>query len=181
MKNTVIKYVFLVSLFFSLQGFANPINKIDFIGLNVIQGSSLLELLPVKIGDQYNDQTSNKIINALFNTGYFSDINVENNNGNLKITFIENPTIKYINVKTSPDKNWSNWLDFSNESELLNDSIINASLQSHKLSTGEFYNKKKITDFVAGLNSQYNAAGFYNAKIIQNIAIDAKHSTAIEI
>ena len=181
MKNKIIKFIFLVSLFFSMQGFANSINKIDFVGLNVIQGSSLLELLPVKIGDQYNDQTSNKIIKTLFNTDYFSDINVESNNGNLTITFIENPTIKYINVKTGPDKNWSNWLDFSSESELLNDSTINASIQSYKLSTGEFYNKKKITDFVADLNSQYNAAGFYNAQIIQNIEVDAKNRAAIEI
>ena len=79
MKNKIIKFVFLVSLFFSMQGFANSINKIDFVGLSVIQGSSLLELLPVKIGDQYNDQTSNKIIKTLFNTDYFSDINVERN------------------------------------------------------------------------------------------------------
>ena len=181
MKNKIIKFVFLVSLFFSMQGFANPINKINFVGLNVIQSSSLLELLPVKIGDQYNDQTLNKIIKALFNTDYFSDINVENNNGNLTITFIENPTIKYINVKIGPDKNWSNWLDFSSESELLNDSTINASIQSYKLSAGEFYNKKKITDFVSDLNSQYNAAGFYNAKILQNIEVDAKNRVAIEI
>jgi len=181
MKNIIIKFVFLVSLFFSIEVFANPINKIAFVGLNVIQGSSLLELLPVKIGDQYNDQTSNKIIKTLFNTDYFSDINVESNNGNLTITFIENPTIKYINVKIGPDKNWSNWLDFSSESDLLNDSTINASIQSYKLSTGEFYNKKKVTDFVTDLNSQYNAAGFYNAKIIQNIEVDAKNRAAIEI
>ena len=64
MKNKIIKFVFLVTLFFSMQGFSSPINKIDFVGLNVIQGSSLFELLPVQIGDQYNDQTSNKIIKA---------------------------------------------------------------------------------------------------------------------
>ena len=156
MKNKIIKFVFLVSLFFSIQGFANPINKIDFVGISVISGSSLLELLPVKIGDQYNEQTSNRIIKALFNADYFSDINIENNNGNLTITFIENPTIKYINVKIGPDKNWTNWLDFSSERALLDDSTINASIQSNKLSVGEFYNKKKLTDFLTYLNNQWN-------------------------
>ncbi len=181
MKNNIIKFICFVSLLFSLQGFANPINKIDLVGLKVISDSSVLSLLPVKIGDQHNEQTSNRIIRALFNTDFFSDINVENNNGNLIITFIENPTIQYINVKTGPDKNWSNWLDFSNESELLNDSIINELIQSYKLSTGDFYNKKKISDFVADLNRQYNEAGFYNAKITQNIEVDAKNRAAIEI
>ena len=181
MKNKIIKFDFLVCLFFSIQGFANPINKIDFVGLNVIQSSSLLEFLPVKIGDQYNDQTSNKIIKALFNTDYFSDINVENNNGNLTITFIENPTIKYINVKIGPDKNWSNWLDFSSERVLFDDATINASIQRNKLSVGEFYNKKKLTDFLTYLNNQYSEAGFYNVKITQNIEIDIKNRAAIEI
>ena len=164
-----------------MQGFASTINKIDFVGLNVISDSSILVLLPVKIGDQYNDQTSNRIIKSVFNADYFSDIKVDNNNGNLIITFTENPTIKYINVKTGPDKNWSNWLDFSSESELLNDSTINASIQSFKLSAGEFYNKKKITDFITYLNSHYSEAGFYNAKIIQNIEVDARNRAAIEI
>ena len=68
MKNKIIKFIFLVSLFFSMQGFANPINKIDFVGLNVISSSSLIELLPVEIGDQHNEQISNKIIEVLFNT-----------------------------------------------------------------------------------------------------------------
>ena len=181
MKNKIIKFIFLVSLFVSMQGFANPINKIDFVGLNVISHSSLLELLPVKIGDEYNEQSSNRIIKALFNTEYFSDINVENNNGNLIITFIENPTIKYINVKIGPDKNWTNWLDFSSERDLLDDSTINASVQSHKLSAGEFYNKKNLTDFITYLNNQYSEAGFYNVKITQNIEIDSKNRAAIEI
>jgi len=180
MKNKTVKFIFLVSLLLSMQGFANPINKIDFVGLNVIQSSSLFELLPVQIGDQYNNQTSNKIIKTLFKTDYFSDINVENSNGNLTITLIENPTIKYIKVK-SPEKNWSNWLDFSSESDLLSESTINVSIKSYKLSTGNFYTKKKITDFIADLNSQYNASGFYNAKITQNIEIDTKNRAAIEI
>jgi len=180
MKNKIIKFIFLLSLLFSMQSFANSINKIDFVGLNVIQASSLLELLPVKIGDQYNDQTSNKIIKALFNTDYFSDIKVENSSGNLTISLTENPSIKYINVKTT-DKNWSNWLDFSSESDLLNESAINASIQSYKLSTGDFYNKKKLTDFVAHINNQFTQAGFYKAKIIQNIEIDTKNRAAIEI
>ena len=55
-------------------------------------------------------------------------------------------------LRTDSDKNWSNWLDFSRESELFNDSTINASIQSYKLSVGEFYNKKNLTDFIAALN-----------------------------
>ena len=106
MKNKIFKFVFLVSLFFSMQGFANPINKIDFVGLNVISESSLFALLPIKIGDQYNDQTSNRIIKALFNTDYFSDINVENNNGSIVLVRFGDPNME---IKRDDPKNRANF------------------------------------------------------------------------
>ena len=93
MKNIIIKFIFLVSLSFSVQSFANSINKIDFVGLDIIPSSSLIELLPVQVGDQYNEQISNKIIEVLFKTGYFSDIKIDVDNNNLIITLIENPVI----------------------------------------------------------------------------------------
>ena len=98
-----------------MQGFANPINKIDFVGLNVITSSSLIDLLPVEIGDQYNEQISNKIIEALFKTGYFSDIKVDIDSDNLLITLIENPVVKYFDVKTGSGSIWSDWLNFEPE------------------------------------------------------------------
>ena len=36
MKNKLIKFTFLLTLFFSIQVSANPINKINFVGLNLI-------------------------------------------------------------------------------------------------------------------------------------------------
>ena len=91
MKNIIIKFICLVSLLFSFQSLANPINKIDFVGLNVISSSTLMTILPVNIGDEYNQNSSDKIIQALFNTGYFSDISVSNNDDNLTILLVENP------------------------------------------------------------------------------------------
>jgi outer membrane protein insertion porin family len=123
MKSKIIKFVFLVSLFFSVQGFSNPINKIDFIGLNVISSNSLITILPVKIGDNYNQNTSDEIIKALFNTGYFSDISVSNQNNDLTITLSENPYIKYFNVSTGSGSSWSDWLN--NEQELLDLATLN--------------------------------------------------------
>ena len=137
MKNKIIKFVFLVSLFFSMQGFANPINKIDFVGLNVISSSSLIDILPVKIGDQYNEQISNKIIEVLFKTGYFSDIRVDINSDNLLITLIENPVVKYFDVKTGTGSIWSDWLN--TEPEFLNEETNNEYIESSKLSDGNIY------------------------------------------
>ena len=123
MKNQIIKFIFLVSLSFSVQSFANSINKIDFVGLITIPSSSLIDLLPVEIGDQYNEQISNNIIEVLFKTGYFSDIQIDVDHNNLVITLIENPIVKYFDVKTGSGSAWSDWLNA--ESDFMNEVIIN--------------------------------------------------------
>ena len=106
MKNKIIKFFCLVSLLFSIQSLANPINKIDFVGLNVISSTTLIAIFPVKVGDSYNQDTSDEIIKTLFNTGYFSDISVANKDGNLTISLLENPYIKYFDVSTEKDSSW---------------------------------------------------------------------------
>ena len=179
MKNKIIKFVFLVSLFFSIQSFANPINKIDFVGLNVISNTTLMSILPVKIGDQYNENTSDEIIQTLFNTGYFSDISVTNNNDNLTITLSENPYIKYFNVSTGTGSNWSNWLN--NEQELLDTSSLNELIESNNLSAGNIYTKPKLVDFVTSLKTKYIAAGYYNSQIDSVIEIDSQNRIGIEL
>jgi len=179
MKNKIIKFVFLVSLFFSIQGFANPINKIDFVGLNVISSSSLIDLLPVEIGDQYNEQSSNKIIEVLFKTGYFSDIKIDINSDNLLITLIENPVVKYFDVKTGSDSVWFDWLN--TEPNFLNKATINEYIESNKLSAGNIYTQSKFSDFVSSLKDEYIAGGFYNVQIDSNIDVDKQNRIGIEL
>ncbi len=179
MKNKIIKFICLVSLLFSIQSLANPINKIDFVGLNVISNTTLMAILPVKIGDQYNPNTSDEIIQALFNTGYFSDISVSNQNNNLTITLSENPYIKYFNVITGTGSGWSNWLN--TEKELLDTSSLNELIESNKLSAGNMYSKSKFADFVSSLKAKYTATGYYNAQIEPKIEIDSQNRIGIEL
>ena len=76
MKNKLIKFTFLLTLFFSIQVSANPINKINFVGLNFNSESTLLKILPFKIGQNFSSSVSDQIIEVLFKTGYFSDIKI---------------------------------------------------------------------------------------------------------
>jgi len=179
MKNKIIKFILVLSLVFSAQSFANSINKIDFIGLNTIPNSSLLDLLPVKIGDQYNSQISNKIIEVLFKTGYFSDIQIDIDNNNLVITLIENPIVKYFDVKIESGSAFSDWLN--NESDFLDELKINEYIESSELSAGNIYTQSKFSDFASSLKDEYIAHGFYNVQIDSNIDVDIKNRIGIEL
>ncbi len=98
MKNKLIKFTFLLTLFFSIQVSANPINKINFVGLNFNSESTLLKILPFKIGQDFSSSVSDQIIEVLFKTGYFSDIKIVKSDNDLTITLKENPYIKYFDI-----------------------------------------------------------------------------------
>ena len=76
MKNKLIRFLLLFSLFFSIQASANPINKINFIGLNFHSENALLEIIPIKVGQNFSSTVSDKIIETFFDTGYFEDIQI---------------------------------------------------------------------------------------------------------
>jgi len=65
MKNKLIKFTFLLTLFFSIQVSANPINKINFVGLNFNSESTLLKIIPFKIGQDFSSSVSDQIIEVL--------------------------------------------------------------------------------------------------------------------
>ena len=98
MKNILTQFLALLFLFFTTKAYSNTINEINFIGLNNSSENTLLNQLPLQIGDEYTDSSSNIIIQSLYKTGLFSDISVINYENSLKITLIENPTIKFFDI-----------------------------------------------------------------------------------
>ena len=181
MKNRIIQIIFFTSIFITFQSFAETINKIEFSGLNLSPKSTVMSKLPVKIGDEYNSTTSNKIISSLFDTGYFSDIQVELNNDILLITLIENPHIKLINIKTDYKKSWSNWLENSNQTLALDKDNFDELIRNYELSAGNIYTKKKLYKLVSEIRNQYLAIGYLNIEIVENLEIDSQNRINIEL
>ncbi len=181
MKRIIIQITLLISLFISFQSFAQTINQIEFTGLQVIPKSTVINKLPVKIGDDYSSDASNKIISSLFNTGFFSDIQVEISNDILLIALIENPRIKLINIKSDYKKTWSNWLDNSNQKLAFDKANIKELINKHELSDGDIYTKKKLHELVLEIKNQYLAMGYFNIEIKENLEIDSQNRIDIEL
>ncbi len=104
MKNKFIQFSALLFLFFTTQAYSNPIDKINFIGLNNTSESTLLEILPFKIGQNFSPYASDQIIESLFKTGLFENISIIKNENSLNITLKENPNIKYFEIKLTQDQ-----------------------------------------------------------------------------
>ena len=179
MKNKFIQLLPLFFVLFATQGYSNPINKINFIGLNNTAESELLSLIPFEIGKDFSPNASDTIIDSLFKTGLFENIRIIKNGNTLDISLKENPNIKYLEFKLDTESGLSSWL--KGEKNYLSASILNELKVDNKLSTGNIYTKRKLSEFISILESKYAESGYYNAEINQTVLIDDQNRAGIEL
>ena len=88
MKNILRFLITTLFFFFTTSSFSNPIDKINFIGLNNASEESLLQLISFKPGQEYTDSYSNEIIDTLFKTELFSDISINKNQNSINSMYL---------------------------------------------------------------------------------------------
>ncbi|MBE29589.1 outer membrane protein assembly factor BamA [bacterium] len=179
MKNKLRLLITLLFFFFTTQSLSNPINKINFIGLNNSSEDSLLKIIPFQIGEEYNNSSSNEIIQSLFKTGLFSDISIKKNQNSLDITLKENSTIKYFDINLDSESGFSNWL--KGEKMLMTSEILNEKMKNMMLSPGNPFTQRKLDEFIQMLDLDYSESGYYNSIITPKITIDSQNRAGIEL
>ena len=179
MKNKLTQFFLLFTLFFSTQAFSNPINSINLVGLNSYNENSIIKLLPFKVGQNFLSSTSDKIIEELFKTGYFSDITVIKDDKKLIITLKENPNIKYFDIKLHSDKGISAWLN--NEKDIFTNEDLKVLIDESELSTGNNFTERKLNNFITLLKEKYNNSGYFNVSIESDSNIDIQNRIGVEL
>jgi outer membrane protein insertion porin family len=179
MKNKLNQVLILLFLFFTAQAYSNPINEINFIGLNNTSENTLLKEIPLEIGDEYLESSSDLIIKTLFQTGLFSDVSVINNQGILDITLVENPTIKYFEFNLDKDLSFSSWL--RNEKMLITIEMLEIELKNNNLTVGNSFTQNLLDQFVSILETKYSESGYLNAVIDQKVDVDSQNRVGIEL
>ncbi|MDB9865801.1 outer membrane protein assembly factor BamA, partial [Candidatus Thioglobus sp.] len=145
MKNKLIKYSILLFLFFTTQIYANPIVKINFIGLNNTSESTLLTLIPFEVGQNFSPNASDQIIKSLFETGLFDNISIIKNENTLEISLKENPNIKYFEMKLNTGSGFSNWV--KGEKNHFTSEVLDQLRDDSQLSIGDTFTKRKLDNF----------------------------------
>ena len=95
MKNKVV----LLSLACAAALSANTIKSIEYKDVNKISPQILNETLNMNVGDRLDEDKLNSAVTQFYKYGYFEDIQVINNDGNLKLIFKEKPSIASIEIK----------------------------------------------------------------------------------
>jgi len=179
MKKQFRLFITLFFLFFTTYSLSDPINKINFIGLNNTSEANLLRLIPFKVNDEFLNSSSAQIIESLFETGLFSDITVTKNLNELDIALIENPIVKSFEIEMDNGSSFSNWLN--GEKLLFSPEDLSEQLDEHNLSAGNAFTARKLDKLITLISSMYAESGYYNSQIKEKTLIDSQNRIALSL
>jgi len=144
-KNTVV----LLSLACVSALSANTIKSIEYKDVNKISPQILNETLNMNIGDELDEDKLNEAVVKFYKYGYFDDIKVLNENGNLKLLFTEKPSIASIDIK-------------GYKSRVEDIDTIKTVL---KLNKGAMYTEKRVKEAKEKLLGMLESEGYINSVV----------------
>ena len=170
---------FISTILLTLTFYVNSsvlIEDIRIEGLQRVSLGSVLDTVPVTIGDRIDETDYQRIIRTLFTTGQFNDIQLRADGNILYIKVQERPTISSIRI--------------DGNSAIKTEALLGA-LGSEGISEGSVLKRATLDLITRGLQAQYSQQGRYGAtvevkqkdrprnRVEVDIDIDEGSSTAI--
>ena len=98
--------IVLIYFFYSSTITAEVVKKIDISGNNRVSEETIKIYGGIKINEDYSEQDLNRILNDLFSTNFFKDVQVELSNNVLNINLIEHPVINELVIIGEPSNKY---------------------------------------------------------------------------
>ncbi len=148
------KLRFLI-LFLSSFCFGAPIvvEDIRLVGLQRVSLGSVLDTIPVTIGDKVDETDYKRVIKTLFDTGQFDDVQISIEGKIIFIKVQERPTISGIEIEGN--------------SAIKTEDLL-AALASEGVSEGSVLKRVTLDLIIKGLQAQYSQQGRYGASVEVN-------------
>lgn len=135
-------------------------------GLQRIAAGTVLSYLPVQPGQTMDDATAQKSIRTLFNTGFFSDVELERQGSILIVKVTERPSIASLSVRGNKD--------------IKSDQLLKG-LKGAGLAEGQTFDRLTLDQMRQQLIAQYNDRGKYNVTVDPHVTRLDRNRVAIDI
>lgn len=134
----------------------NPfvVKDIRIEGIQRTEAGTVFTYLPVRVGETFDNDKSIAAIKALYATGFFKDIRLEEQNGVLVVLVEERPAI--------------NTVDFTGAKEFEKDMLVKA-LREIGVGEAKIYDKSAVDRAEQELKRQYLSHGMYGVKITTTV------------
>lgn len=142
------------------------VRKIRVQGLQRIPASTVLTYVPVKEGQDLDPAQSSEIIQALYKTGFFSDVNVGRQGDDLIIQVVERSVIGAIRI--------------SGNKEIKTADLL-AGLKKEGIAEGLPYDTNLLDQMKKSLEQQYNAQGRYAAEVRTTVTNESENRVSVRI
>jgi outer membrane protein insertion porin family len=119
-------------------------------GLQRVSEGTVYNYLPVNIGDRLTSQRVRESVRALYDTGFFRDVELRRDGNTLVVVLIERPTIESFELKGNKD---------------IKTEDLTKSLRNVGLAQGKTFDRSVLEDVRAFLQDQYGSRGKYAARI----------------
>lgn len=135
-------------------------------GLQGLSQETVLNYLPVQVGQDFDPSQSTTAIQALYATGLFNDVSLSQQGSTLVVTVSERPIIA--NVIVTGNK-------------ILTKDKLDPVLKSIGLVQGQVFDSAVLERIVHSLQSQYDSMGKYNAIITPTVTPEPRNRVLIKI
>lgn len=142
------------------------VRDIKIVGLQRISKGTVLNYLPLQIGEEISSENSPEIIRALYETGFFQTVELKRAQDTLIIEVVERQTIDSINV--------------SGNQEIPADKLKEI-LKTLGLVKGRVFQRSALERLEKELKQVYNARGKYNSRIESKIVSLTENRVAINV
>jgi outer membrane protein insertion porin family len=123
-------------------------------GIQRTEAGSVFSYLPVRVGETFDDDKSITAIKALYATGFFKDVRLEEDNGVLVVLVEERPAIASV--------------DFTGAKEFEKDVLAKA-LKEIGVGESKFFEKASVDRAEQELKRQYLSHGLYGVKVTATV------------
>jgi outer membrane protein insertion porin family len=102
------KLLIIVLIYFSYSStaIAEVVKKINILGNSRVNEETIKIYGGIKINEDYTEQDLNKILNDLFSTNFFEDVQIELSNNILNIKLIEHPVVNQLIIIGEPSNKY---------------------------------------------------------------------------
>ena len=151
---------------FAQEGPTFTVGDIRVEGLQRVTEGTVYNYLPINIGDTLSAQRVREAVRALYDTGFFRDVEIRRDGNTLIVVVNERPTIESFEIKGNKE---------------IKTEDLTKSLRNVGLAQGKTFDRSVLEDVKSFLQDQYGARGKYAARIDTKIEEVAGNRVKINI
>lgn len=142
------------------------VRDIKVTGLQRVSVGTVLNYLPVQVGEEIEPASTAEVIRALYDTGFFQSVTLERQGNTLVVNVVERSTVGAITVVGNKE------IPSDKMKELL---------KEMGLSKGRVFQRSSLERLEKELKQAYNARGKYNARITTKVSQLTENRVAINV